>query len=317
MILQELKSHIDDLPLRIETKTSSDLTAHLNELVDSGGKKFRPGLLYLIGKLFHLDIKKLEIFARSAELTHLASLIHDDVIDKSDQRRNAPTLNALKNNSTAILAGDFLLASIISELALQNENQILIDLTTAIKDLADGEWLQFNLKSKSEISFEDLREVSIKKTGSLIRWCCQTPGRLAGYHDLGKLSLIGEKIGLIFQMADDIVDGLQNSGKPAFLDILNGQINFVSLRLTELFPELKVAVYELRRGSQSEIPWTKNQYLDAMKSIDNSIEIEKNEVLKALQEICEEKNSISVFPLFEMMINKIQLNYQNDIYEQR
>jgi geranylgeranyl pyrophosphate synthase len=317
MILQDLKNQIEELPLKIEEQTSSDLVCHLNELVNSGGKKFRPGLLFLIGQVFGLNLKDLEIFARSAELTHLASLIHDDVIDESDKRRNSPTLNSLKNNSTAILAGDYLLANIISELALQNRNDILVDLTKSIKDLADGEWLQYNLKSKADVTFNDLAEVSIKKTGSLIRWCCTTPGRLATYSDLNKLSSIGEKIGLIFQMADDIVDGLETSGKPAFLDILNGQINFVTQRLTELYPHLKSQVYALKNKNSHHIPWTNEQYREAMNSIDQTIELEKEIILKTAHELCLERNVIELYPFFELMINKIQSNYAGQIHGQQ
>ncbi|MFL5784002.1 MAG: polyprenyl synthetase family protein, partial [Bacteriovoracaceae bacterium] len=64
--------------------------------------------------------------------------------------------------------------------------------------------------------------ISIKKTGSLIRFCCTTPGKIAGFSDINTLATLGEKIGLIFQMADDIVDGLNVSGRPAFQDIING-----------------------------------------------------------------------------------------------
>jgi len=221
MLIQELKDQLDKLPLHLHEKTSSDLVQHLNELVGSGGKKFRPGLLYLMGHVLNLPIENLEVYARSVELTHLASLVHDDVIDESFVRRNFATLNSLKNNTTAILAGDYLLASIMAELAKQNKNEILIDLTKSIKDLADGEWLQYNLKQKLKVTFEDLEEVSLKKTGSLIRWCCTTPGRLAHYQNISALAWMGERVGVIFQMADDIVDGLSYSGKPQFLDILN------------------------------------------------------------------------------------------------
>src|SRR5690606_6539297 len=211
MNIDELKASLEQLSLKMNEKTSSTLADELNSLVESSGKKFRPGLLFLVGRLFDPEIKDLMPFARSVELTHLASLIHDDVIDGSDTRRNSPTLNALHNNTTSILAGDYVLATIMKELAQTYKQEILIDLTVAIQDLADGEWLQYTLKNKDFVEKAELREIAIKKTGGLIRWCLTTPGKLASYHNIDGLAETGERIGLIFQMADDIVDATVTS----------------------------------------------------------------------------------------------------------
>ena len=309
MNMEELKTSLDELSLKMIDKTSSQLSQELNSLVESSGKKFRPGLLFLTGTLLGLDIKDLRPFARAVELTHLASLIHDDVIDGSDTRRNTPTLNSLHNNTTSILAGDYVLATIMKELALTYKQEILIDLTIAIQDLADGEWLQYTLKKKDFVEKSELQEIAIKKTGSLIRWCMTTPGKLAGYADINVLAEVGEKIGLIFQMADDIVDAMETSGKPAFLDILNGQINFVTQKLCDIHPELKDGVYKLRRDSNAELPWTKEQYFNAIKKVDEDINKEREVILGHLSRICEEKNQNELLPFFEMMIHKIQSNY--------
>lgn len=89
-------------------------------------------MLFLMGHLFNLKDSVLSTYARAVELTHLASLVHDDVIDESNTRRNHPTINSLKNNTTAILAGDYLLATVMRELAQTNNNDILIDLTSPL-----------------------------------------------------------------------------------------------------------------------------------------------------------------------------------------
>lgn len=309
MKLQELKHNLDELQLGLTGETSSDLAPELNELIQSGGKKFRPGLMFLMGKLLGLKTSEMTTYARAVELTHLASLVHDDVIDESHTRRNYPTLNAIRNNTTAILAGDFLLASVMGELAQQNKNEILIDLTTAIRDLADGEWLQYDLKKKTHVRIEDLEEISIKKTGSLIRWCCTTPAKLACYPDIKTMGFLGERIGLIFQMADDIVDSMHTSGKPAFQDIMNGQINFVTLKLIELHPELYSAVYALKGNSELPVPWTQAQYQKAIQAVDEVINFEKDKILSIMTNLCREKNQMDVLLVFEIMINKIQNNY--------
>ncbi len=309
MDLQAFKSSLEELPLEMTKHTISALTQELNGLVHAGGKKFRPGMLFLMGELFDLKPADLTTYARAIELTHVASLVHDDVIDESNSRRNHPTLNNLRDNTTAILAGDYLLATIMSELAVMNRNDILIDLTRSIQDLADGEWLQYDLKKKNFVTAHDLELISIKKTGSLIRWCCTTPGKLANFPDINTLGTLGEKVGLIFQMADDIVDGLNLSGRPPFQDIINGQLNFVTLKLIELYPELAVSVYKFKDNPMVGIPWTMDQYHEAIKAVDQLITSENNNVVSMFRHLCEARNKMGLVPIFKLSIDRIQNNY--------
>jgi geranylgeranyl pyrophosphate synthase len=265
--------------------------------------------MFLIGKVFNLSFEDLKTYARAVELTHLASLIHDDVIDDSDKRRNHSTLNALRNNTTAILAGDFVLSSIMGELALLNRNELLIDLTRSIQDLADGEWLQYDLKSKDHVKQEDLELICIKKTGSLIRYCCTTPAKIAGYANLDILALLGERIGLIFQMADDIVDGFNQSGRPAFQDITNGQLNYVTLKLLELYPDLQEPIYKLKNREINKLPWSKEQYREAILEVHLEIDLEKKKLVNIFTDLCQEKNHPELVEIFEMTLSKLQSNY--------
>lgn len=309
MKLQELKNNLDDLQLGMTDQTVSALTNELNDLIAAGGKKFRPGLLFLMGKVFGVPHKELAPYARAVELTHLASLIHDDVIDDSDKRRNHPTINSIRDNTTAILAGDYVLAQIMGELAQNNNNELLIDLTTCIKDLADGEWLQYDLKSRPQIRFEDLEQICIKKTGSLIRYCCTTPAKLAGYSAIDTMATMGERIGLIFQMADDIVDGLPQSGRPPFQDIINGQLNYVTLKLIELYPDLYRPIYAVKNRESKNLPWNEEQYLHAIRAVHEVINFEKDKLISIFSGLCREKNQEEFIPVFEMTLNKIQSNY--------
>lgn len=309
MTLQELKHNLDDLQLAMTDKTVSALTEELNDLIGAGGKKFRPGLLFLMGKVFGLPHHELTTYARAVELTHLASLIHDDVIDDSDKRRNHPTLNSIRDNTTAILAGDYVLATIMGELARNNNSELLIDLTVCIQDLADGEWLQYELKSKPQVLFEDLEQICIKKTGSLIRYCCTTPAKLAGHDDIKTMATMGERIGLIFQMADDIVDGFTQSGRPPFQDIINGQLNYVTLKLIELYPDLYRPIYAVKNGEAKELPWNEEQYLNAIKAVHETINFEKDKLISIFSDLCHKKNQEELIPFFELTLNKIQSNY--------
>lgn len=307
--IQELKTQIDDLQLGMADNTISALSTEINELVLAGGKKFRPGLLFLVGKVFGLPHASLEAYARAVELTHLASLIHDDVIDESDKRRNHPTLNSLRDNTTAILAGDYVLATIMGELARAGNNELLIDLTKCIQDLADGEWLQYDLKSKAQVKEEDLELICIKKTGSLIRYCCTTPAKLAGYSDIKTMATLGERIGLMFQMADDIVDGFNQSGRPAFQDIINGQLNYVTLKLIELYPDLYKSIYAVKNGETQTLPWTDEQYKNAIMAVHEAINFEKDKLISIFTDLCRKKNQEDLADLFAMTLTKIQANY--------
>lgn len=308
-MIHELKTNIEELQLAMTAKTVSNLTSEVNDLVSAGGKKFRPGLMFLMGHVFGLKGTDLNVYARSVELTHLASLIHDDVIDASDKRRNHPTLNSIRNNTTAILAGDYVLATIMGELAKAGNLELLTDLTVCIQDLADGEWLQYDLKRKANVKFEDLEQVCIKKTGSLIRYCCTTPAKLAGHHDIKTMATMGERIGLIFQMADDIVDGFTQSGRPAFQDIINGQWNYVTLKLIELYPELEKPLTSVKNGETSALPWTETQYTNAVHAVHETINAEKNKLVTIFTDLCRERNNLDLVPLFEASLNKIQANY--------
>jgi len=301
-----LKKQLDDLSLVMPDHTSSDINFHLNELVKTGGKKFRPGLLFVFGELLNLPEKELIPYARAVELTHLASLVHDDVIDESLTRRHHQTLNALKDNTTAVLAGDYILSTVMGELATLNKPQLLIDLTEAIKMLADGEWLQYNLKKKAEVQWSDLVEISIKKTGSLIAWCATTPAQLAGRSELSSYRMIGEKIGLVFQMADDMIDAFEVNGRPCFLDYKNGQLNFVTQKLSVIKPELKASIYE-NKGTEN-YPWERSQYEEALKAVHQEIDKEIKEIFTIFESTSSTLNS-SVKDVFEKMILKIQDNY--------
>lgn len=307
--VQELKKEIDGLQLGMADNTISALSSEINELVLAGGKKFRPGLLFLVGKVFGLPHVSLEAYARAVELTHLASLIHDDVIDESDKRRNHPTLNSLRNNTTAILAGDYVLATIMGELARAGNNELLIDLTKCIQDLADGEWLQYDLKAKAHVKEEDLELICIKKTGSLIRYCCTTPAKLAGHADIKTMATLGERIGLMFQMADDIVDGFNQSGRPAFQDIINGQLNYVTLKLIELYPDLYKPIYAVKNGETKTLPWTDEQYKNAIMAVHEAINFEKDKLISIFTDLCRKKNQEDLADLFTMTLTKIQANY--------
>lgn len=249
----ELLQAVERLSFDFSQETSeSGLPQELNALFEGAGKRFRPALCFLFGEVFGLSIDQLRPYAIAVEMTHTASLVHDDVIDEAAQRRKIATLNHRYGNTSAVLGGDFLLAKVIGDLAKIGNLELITDLTEAIKDLADGEWLQHQLKVQFKAQLSELATVARKKTGSLMVWSCTTPAKLAqaNAETVALCRQLGDDIGVFFQMLDDVNDFNPNSGKPFAQDLKVGQLNFVTARLVIDAPEMYQAFKEFRTSGE-------------------------------------------------------------------
>ena len=215
-------------------------------------------LPYAAGGLLGLPLEGLAPYARAAELTHSASLAHDDVIDTAMKRRNRPTLNAVASNTRAVLAGDLLLARVMVELSARGQLEIIQDLSRAVEDLVSGEWLQLEAKNVVDIERRQLEETARLKTASLIGWCVVTPARLAAAPPevLRAAASFGEGLGLAFQMVDDVLDFEPAGEKPFANDVRNGLVNFVVLELLEEHPRLTAPLRKILGQPEIErFPW--------------------------------------------------------------
>ncbi len=186
------------------------------------GKKIRPILVLLSAKLCGEINSRTYVAANLVELLHTATLIHDDVVDDSFERRGFFSINALWKNKIAVLVGDYLLSRGLL-LALDNkEFQLLSILSTAVKMMSEGELLQIekarNLDIKEEVYYEVIRQ----KTASLIAAACSA-GAASATEDtkvIEQFRLFGEYIGMAFQIKDDLFDfGDIDVGKPLGIDI--------------------------------------------------------------------------------------------------
>jgi geranylgeranyl pyrophosphate synthase len=253
-----------------------DAPAHIPEIPQLlqntllvGGKRLRPALCFLMGRLLGVSTEKLAPFARAAELTHAATLAHDDVTDEAERRRNRPTLNAVTGNSRAVLTGDLLLARVLREIADQGNPEVLRDMTVVYEDLVTGEWLQLEARGKIDVTRELLERIARHKTGSLLRWCCSTPARLAerGPEFIRTAEKLGETLGLAFQMIDDVIDFEVGGEKPFAQDLREGTVNFVTLAMIERRPELSRMLAETLGRETRTYPWTDEELADARESV--------------------------------------------------
>ncbi len=205
----------------------------LSRTVLKGGKRLRPLLTYLMANLFKADFDKMTPFARATELVHAASLSHDDVIDNATMRRGAPSINILASNKKAVLAGDYLLSSVIVDLCSTNELALVSEMSLVIKDLSEGEWLQLDLIESKNYTRELIREVARKKTSSVMSYCTVSPAIFARMPQEVQTICrnFGISLGLAFQLIDDTLDYSAESLKDQELDLKNGIVNAVVFEL--------------------------------------------------------------------------------------
>jgi len=210
----------------------------------SGGKKFRSAIIVNTGKIFNIDYKKLIIIGAAVECVHSYSLIHDDLpsMDNDDLRRGKLAVHKKFNEFTAILAGNSLLTlafEILSSKNLKLSSKVKNELITTLANysgfsgLAGGQYFDLTFENK-KISKKKVINIQNNKTGKLFAFCCECSG-IIKEQDFSKrkiLKKIGLDIGLLFQIADDLIDFKGDSkivGKPTKMDKNKGKPTLVNL----------------------------------------------------------------------------------------
>ena len=210
----------------------------------SGGKKIRSKILIDIGRIFQLDYMPLIIIGAAVECIHAYSLIHDDLpcMDNDSVRRGKASTHIKFGESTAVLAGNSLLTMAFEILSHKNLNiseKIKINLINKISEssghlgIAGGQYLDLNYERK-KVSKRKIIEMEIKKTGQLFSFCCVAPLiiKKKNKKEIKKFENIGADIGLLFQVADDLIDYKGSSlvaGKKTGKDKKQGKATLISL----------------------------------------------------------------------------------------
>ena len=203
----------------------SDVLTHIRQ---RGGKRMRPILMLLIAKNYGGVTEVTQNSAIGLELLHTASLVHDDVVDESEERRGQASVNATYNNKAAILVGDFILSTALLYVSHTNNQQIISNLAQLGRTLASGEILQLSNIRNEAISEDVYYDVIKQKTAVLFESCAAIGALSAGASDeeVRKASLFGQNLGIMFQIRDDIFDYFDSKeiGKPTGNDMAEGKL---------------------------------------------------------------------------------------------
>jgi octaprenyl-diphosphate synthase len=227
--LEEIKNPIKEELKEFEQIFSSSMRSSvpllntiMGYIVKRKGKQMRPMFVLLAAQCFGKVNERTYRGASLVELLHTATLVHDDVVDDSHKRRGFFSINALWKNKIAVLVGDYLLSQGLL-LSIDNDDFDLLKLvSTAVREMSEGELLQIEKARKLDITEEVYYDIITKKTASLIASCCAI-GAATTSNDkeaIERMRLFGEKVGVAFQMKDDLFDyGKRKIGKPTGIDI--------------------------------------------------------------------------------------------------
>ncbi len=206
----QLRGRLNDVEASLEKAVRSDtdfVTEAASYLVAAGGKRFRPLLVLLSGYFGDPSDPRLIQGATAIEITHLATLYHDDVIDEADTRRGRPSVNARWGNTVAILTGDFLFAK-ASEISSDLGTDVTRLLARTIAILCDGQIREVAAAGRLDQSEDAYLEIIRRKTAQLMATSCRLGGMLsdAPLDTVERLDDFGMALGLAFQLSDDIMD---------------------------------------------------------------------------------------------------------------
>ncbi|MBL8151175.1 MAG: polyprenyl synthetase family protein [Blastocatellia bacterium] len=199
-------------------------------LQTSGGKRVRPALLILVARALGAQTEESIVrMATVMEFLHTATLVHDDIIDDSDLRRGNPSVRAQWGNDIAVLAGDWLYMSAFEETLKERNFEILDLLTRVTRLMTEGELMQLSQRRKIELTEGEYLDIVCRKTGFLISACCEIGAILASASQQKQklMKEFGLKIGIAFQLADDLLDFTSTDeklGKPAANDLCEGTL---------------------------------------------------------------------------------------------
>lgn len=261
-ITKPIARQLDEFNAIFKAAPQSDITL-LNTVIRyvlrQKGKQIRPTLVLLSAEASGGISKDTYLAATLVELLHTATLIHDDVVDESATRRGVPSVNASFKNKVAILVGDFLLARGLL-LSMDNDRPDFLKITsTAVRRMSEGELLQIQKSRTLNIDEETYFRIIGDKTASLIATCCElgAASTTANAALRQRMNAFGERLGLAFQIRDDIFDyqsRAQQIGKPVGIDLKEKKLTLPLIHALQQAPKKEakamMAIVKDKKGSK-------------------------------------------------------------------
>ena len=236
IIKQPIQKDLDDFVALFQSALSHDdglLASALSHIRQRGGKRMRPILMMLMARNFGDISAVTQHSAVGLELLHTASLVHDDVVDESGERRGQASVNATYNNKVAVLVGDYILSTALLHVSYTGHQRIIEYLAELGRTLAAGEILQLSNIQNQDISEDVYYQVIKQKTAALFE-ACAAIGAMSGgatEEQMQKARLFGQNLGIMFQIRDDIFDYFDSKEISATL--------FAIFRMFPMFTRMK------------------------------------------------------------------------------
>jgi len=260
-IYEPIRAELQEVEQRLAVIADVDipvLQKLLGYVVKSSGKRIRPALTLFSGKFYNYDLELLLPVATAVELLHTATLVHDDVIDSSGERRGKTTINKLWGDTSAILIGDYLLAK-CAELATETEHiEVVKLLARTAMTISAGELQQEDLSGDKRQGKADYYRWIAAKTASLFSAAAESGAVLAGSPDeaVNALRDYGYNLGMAFQVVDDILDFIGDEaelGKPLCSDLSQGVLTLPTIVFLEHYPDDGVIPRALESSAAGDV----------------------------------------------------------------
>jgi octaprenyl-diphosphate synthase len=252
-LLEDDMAAIDSELARLTRSGVSPATDSAVHLLEAGGKRVRPLTVLLASACFGPPPPAARDVAVVAELIHLATLLHDDVVDDGQERRGRPTARRVWGNAVSVLAGDLLLTHALERTAASAPPAVLADLFATLRRLVDGEVVQLRGRTGREPAEDVYFRIVRDKTASLFAWAARSGAAVAGASADAAAALgeFGERVGLAFQLVDDVLDYAGDpgiTGKTLLADLAEGKYTLPLIRVLADRPALAVDVDGARSG---------------------------------------------------------------------
>lgn len=244
-LFASIESDLEQVDITFKERATSGLdilnSASMHAL-GSPGKRLRTALTLLSGKLNTYRFEKLLLLSVAFEMTHLATLIHDDIIDKAPTRRGNPTVNALWGDQVAILLGDYYFAKTAGLIADIEDPRIDHLFSDTVATVCEGTILELMTAGQANLSLQSYYEKISRKTACLIAACCKGGAIISGASDkeIELLYTYGLNLGIAFQIIDDILDYTEDQstiGKPAGNDLRQGMVTLPLIYALQTQPQ--------------------------------------------------------------------------------